>query len=123
MYIIDIYIIKAYLCAYNNIIFNGLMNRKPRLEQLLDVSLHLTNVTKEELLSKERTNEINICRGIYLLLSFEFGYKPCQSCKLIKRSRVSCLITMNRYLGYYQVGDKVITNLFLNALKILRYGR
>jgi hypothetical protein len=99
------------------------MNRKPRLEQLLDVSLQLTNVTNDELLSKERTRESSICRGIYLLLAFEFGYKPSQSCKLIKRSRVSCLITTNRYLGYYEVGDKYITNLFLNALKRLRYER
>lgn len=98
------------------------MNERPKLDKLLNIALELTGVSFEQLIGFSRSSRINICRGIYLMLCYEFGYRVRDASKLIHRSRSSCVTTTNRYLGYYAIGDKLITKYFKDAIKVIRNG-
>ena len=56
------------------------------------------------------------------MLCYEFGYRVRDASKLIHRSRSSCVTTTNRYLGYYAIGDRLLTKYFKEAIKVIRSG-
>lgn len=100
-----------------------IMKERPRLDKIVNVALAITGVTRKQLIGHGRSSQINICRGIYLMLAYEYGYKTEEAAKEIHRSRTSCITTTNRYLGYYSVGDKTITKYFIESLNLLRNGK
>ena len=96
------------------------MKERPKLDKLINIALSVTGVSNDELIGTGRSFQTNICRGIYLMLAYEFGYRTEDAARAIHRSRTSCITTTNRYLGYYSVGDKTITKYFIQCLNLLR---
>lgn len=92
---------------------------RPKIDKLINVALAVTGVTHDELIGSGRSFRTNICRGIYLMLAYEFGYRTDEAARAIHRSRTSCFTTTHRYLGYYSVGDKAITEYYNQCLNLL----
>ena len=97
------------------------MNKKPTLNEILAVSSRIVGLTEEEVKSRGRRSRCNICRGLFFLTAWNFGYHPKMIAETVYRSRSSCIVTINRYRGYAKF-DRKIRELHDRIIERLNYS-
>lgn len=83
------------------------MNKRPTLNEILDASSKIVGLTEEEVKSRGKKTKCNICRGLFYLTAWNFGYHPKMIAETVYRSRTSCIVTINRYRGYAKFDRKI----------------
>lgn len=97
------------------------MQKSVSLEELAKVLCEVSGIEVETLLGHENRSLPNTVRGVFLMLAKEFGFRVTDTCAFIGRSHASCIVTANRYKGYYETKDKQICGI-VNRVKEVMNG-
>lgn len=92
------------------------MQKSISLEDLATLTCEASGVKLESLLGSESRSIVNIARGVFLMLAKELGFRVTDTSNYIGRTHASCIITANRYKGYYETKDKQICEI-VNKVK------
>ena len=67
-----------------------------------------SGVSLEELIGREKRTSVDVARGVFFMLSVEYGIHPKEASSYVGRSRSSCIVTAKHYKGYYDTKDKEV---------------
>lgn len=95
------------------------MQKSVSLEELAKVLCEVSGIQMESLLGHENRSLPNMVRGVFLMLSKEFGFRVTEICAFVGRSHASCIVTANRYKGYYETKDKQVCEIVKKVKKAL----
>lgn len=77
-------------------------------------------VTFVDIVSESRSGKTDKLRGVYCLITRNYGVHPDRAARLIARSRQNVINQAKRYLHYLQSRDGEITLLYMRVKKILK---
>lgn len=78
------------------------------LSELADAVCQCTGISREQLKEHTKKNLYNLARGVFFMLSREYGIHPNDTSAFVGRSRTSCITTAKQYRGYYETGDREV---------------
>lgn len=84
------------------------MEKQVTLTELANIVCNVTGVSMEKFVGHEKRNISDTARGVFFMLSREFGFHPKEASAFVDRSRSSCITTAKQYKGYYETKDKEI---------------
>lgn len=98
------------------------MEKQVTLSELASAICNITGVSMEKLLGHEKKGFSDMARGIFFMLSREFGIHPKEASSFVDRSRSSCITTAKQYKGYYEMRDKEVCRIVEQVKNVLRNG-
>lgn len=98
------------------------MEKQISLKELANVVCNATGVSMDKLLGHEKRNLTDTARGVFFMLSREFGIHPKDASSFVGRSRSSCITTAKQYKGYYETKDKEICRIVETVKSMINNG-
>jgi len=92
------------------------------ITSIIEASCEVCNVEEDDFLSRKRITNLNIARGLFMVIASEYGYSSEVIGFAIFRSRPSTTITRQRYKGYLEIKDRYITNTYNKIKEKLNNG-
>ncbi len=77
-------------------------------------------VTFVEIISEKRSEKTDKLRGLYCLLTRNYGVHPDRAARLIARTRQNVINQAKRYMQHLQIKDREISLLYLKTEEILK---
>lgn len=96
------------------------MEKQVTLSELANIVCDATGVSMDKLLGHEKRSLTDTARGVFFMLSREFGFHPNEASSFVGRSRSSCITTAKQYRGYYDTKDKEVCRIVEEVKSVLK---